>query len=96
MGHREEKGEKNYYNVATGSENKHKNIVKYKNQQCVMFVGESKDVENTWEIKISCLISVSRHYDQERGKSSMFKRNKKINKERFSHHIFILEHPREN
>lgn len=61
-----------------------------------MFVGESKDVENTWEIKISCLISVSGHYDQERGKSSMFKRNKKINKERFSYHIFILEHPREN
>ena len=24
------------------------------------------------------------------------RRNKKINKERFSHHIFILEHPREN
>lgn len=56
-----------------------------------MFVGESKDVENTWEIKISCLISVSRHYGQERGKSSM-----KINKERFSHRVFILEHPREN
>ena len=55
-----------------------------------------EDVENTWEIKISCLISVSGHYDQERGKSSMFKRNKKINKERFSYHIFILEHPREN
>ena len=53
-------------------------------------------MENTWEIKISCLISVSGHYGQERGKSSMFERNKKINKERFSHHIFILEHPREN
>lgn len=65
---REEKGEKNYYNVATGSENKHKNILKYKNQQCVMFVGESKDVENTWEIKISCLISVAGIMIKERGK----------------------------
>ena len=31
-----------------------------------------------------------------KGKSSMFKRNKKINKRRFSHQIFRLEHSREN
>ena len=37
MGHREEKGDKNYYSVATGSENKQKNTVKYISKKSTMY-----------------------------------------------------------
>ena len=37
MGHREEKGDKNYYSVATGSENKQKNTVKCISKKSTMY-----------------------------------------------------------
>lgn len=67
-----------------------------KNQQFIIILGEGKDGENTWETVISCLLSVSGHYGQKRKKICMFKSNKKIKEERFSHQIFIPQHPREN
>lgn len=50
-----------------------------------MFVGEGTDVENTWEIKISCLISVSRHYGQREGKVPW-----KLTSKRFTHAAFFI------
>ena len=37
MGYREKKGDINYYNVATGSENKQKNTVKYISKKSTMY-----------------------------------------------------------
>ena len=44
-------------------------------------MGEGKDMENTWEIKIFCLLSVSRNYGQEKEKVRCSKETRKLTKE---------------
>lgn len=81
-GHREEKGDKNYYSVATGSENKQKNTVKYKIKSTVYHIRGRGQRYGKYLGNQNFLLAFSKQALWSReGKSSMFKRNKILTKE---------------